>query len=152
MQKIPNIHNARCDADIMYSVLYFPSKCIDELLDYCIQALRRRYGSAFNECINIQRMITLLQTPNLLDYRVKQFALMFILYKERDLCDAIAELYDEESPFNVFGVEQFQALMLMVDRWVPMTLNFPYSEANVSNIVSNFVEECSVQYLTGTYH
>ena len=51
--------------------------------------------------------------------------------------------------FGKHGSTQFNKLMCTIDKWVEKTLNYPYNDYNIINMVKEFLRSVSIEYMMG---
>ena len=153
-----NLHENRMSVDPMYRLFMEPYSFVDKdavfidtLLSLCVEFIYKRYGDKLK---SVHRIYTLLindEDPVLQsDYKIKTFALIFILQWEPELRQEIIKMYNDQSSYVLLkGSYHFAAFMCRMDDNIDMTLNFPYSKYNICGIVHNFVQAAIREYFMG---
>ena len=156
-QKKIDIHKKRCETDPIYQILLFPDelvdgiKFIDRIISKVKLMLEKKYGETFKSDKLIETMFRQLES-SYCDSDIKVFFLLFAIKWEPEVCDAIREFYDEDSPmFGKRGEEQFNHLLRLLDRWIKQTQNYPYSQFNIVPIVKNFLAVSTLEYIMGPF-
>ena len=159
MSKENDIQTKRCEADPMYRILFYPEtidesdgrRYIDKLLELGIMYIQKKYGPRLMEKKVIRRVFALIQSNDdetiSTDYRIKQFALLFIMQYEREFANTIAELYTDEGLFGNEGQNQFRRFMCKMEEYIDMTLNFAYHKSNIVGTINEFTKEASKEYI-----
>lgn len=165
-----HLHQTRCMADPIYQLLLFPNDplpvydelsgellytttFVDRILAGVKQMLQKRYGAALQQENLIQSMFTELSSVGC-DSRIKVFVLMFIIKWEPCVCELIRDLYDTEMQGSLFGgesIDQYNTLLKLLDRWVAQTVDFPFSQFSIVQLVTNFVDACTQEYIMGPF-
>jgi len=141
-----NLQVKRCEGDPMFSILFYPETCVDKLLNMAIMYIQKRYGTRLMEGKVISRVFTLALSSDIDDYKIKQFALIFIMQYEREFADTIAESYTNEGLFGEEGVNQFRRFMCKMEEYIDKTLNFAYHKSNIVGTINEFIKEASKEY------
>mgnify|MGYP000844840139 CR=1 FL=1 len=151
------IHIKRYSADPMYRILFAPETIeenvcfIDKLLELAIVYIQKRYGPKLMEGKVINRVFTLLLSNDdetiATDYKIKQFALLFIMQYEREFADRIAEWYTEGGLFENEGPNQFRRFMCKMEEYMDKTLNFAYHKSNIVGTINEFTREAAKEYI-----
>ncbi len=149
----------RCNADPVYKLLFYPNtydkeeECcfIDNLLNMCIEYIKKRYGPKLMENRVNKRVYDIIQTVNDItiqkDYTMKKLVILFIVQYERELSDTIVESYTDGGYFGDKGSQHFRSFMCKIDENVDKTLNFAFHKHNVVTTVNNFVIAASKEYM-----
>lgn len=160
-----NVHEARCENDPMYHLLFFPDKrlqmsdnsnpCyVDHLLKSAIDILRKRYGQTFEQSRWIAHVLPMLLDTTITDVVPKIFAICFMLKKEPTLASAIADLYDDadEQGTDMFakgGSNHFYAFLRYMRFCIEQHLNNANNKYTVAQELRGFVQHMRVQYMIG---
>lgn len=168
---LKDVHTDRCVADPMYQLLLFPEEelpvyapssgallytttFVDRLLEGIHGMLQKRYGESFQQEVLITRLFEVLLKREACDAPIKVFALLFLIKWEPSVCELMRELYDTESTNSVFeekGVEQYNTLLKLLDHWVEQTINYPFSQFSIVQLVQNFLDACTREYIMGPF-
>lgn len=168
--KQEHIHEKRCMADPIYQLLLFPNDplpvydehtgqlmytttFIDRILSGVKDMLKKRYGEALEQETLIKSMFAELSRSGC-DSRIKVFVLMFIIKWEPCVCELIRDLYDTDMQGSLFGeeaIEQYNALLKLLDKWVAQTVDYPFSQFSIVQLVTNFVDACTQEYIMGPF-
>lgn len=167
---VQEVHQKRCEADPIYQLLLFPAEeipvydphterllyhttFIDRLIDGVHQMLLRRYGEAMQKERLVVDMFEVLKKPSC-DTQIKVFTMMFLIKWEPMVCELIRDLYDteaEESLFEQDAITQYNSLLRLLDRWVEQTINYPFSQYSIGQLVDNFLHACTKEYVMGPF-
>jgi hypothetical protein len=165
-----HVHQTRCMADPIYQLLLFPNDplpvydprtqellytttFVDRILAGVKEMLKKRYGDALEQETLISSMFAALSDRQC-DSRIKVFVLMFIIKWESCVCELIRDLYDPDMEGSLFGqesIDQYNTLLKLLDKWVAQTVDFPFSQFSIVELVTNFVDACTQEYIMGPF-
>ena len=160
------IHEERCNNDPIYQLLLFPKTplhlydnqgniveeitFIDRLLTESIRLVMKRNEGYIENVSCINDAFYFLQS-DLADTRIKFFVLTFMAQRIPPIRNVLEGLYSPEiPPTHPLGSQKFVKIMNIVDNWVEMTLNFPYSDRNVVTVVRNYCKAFLTTYMVGS--
>ena len=158
------LHEARCETDPIYQLLVFPdapleletketTTFVDRIISGIKPMLEKKYGEALKKDAIIATMFKQLEAPYC-DSDIKVFFLLFIIKWEPDVSQVIRELYDVDEKGSLFGQkgpEQYNVLLRLLDKWIKDTQNFPYSQFNIVQLVKNFLDAATLEYIMGPF-
>ena len=159
---VVDVHERRCEADPIYQLLLFPDnplemenhetvKFVDRLISGIKPMLEKKYGDAFKNDSIIQTMFQQLEAPYC-NSDIKVFFLLFIIKWESEVCQVVRELYTDENPlFGSKALDQYNHILRLLDRWIKETQNFPYSQFNIVQLVKNFLDVTTLEYIMGPF-
>jgi hypothetical protein len=158
----------RCEADPIYCIQWCPYTLIEQIdyddptepvtghvcmidliLSGCIEIVQHKYGTALLESRMIRESHAFLQSKNA-THHDKLFFIYFVLKKEATACELIRDLFVVDHEGNLWGddvYEHFNTFMLHIDACVEKTIRFPCSEANIQDVIYNFVFSSKTEYL-----
>jgi len=160
------IENSRCEADILYAVLFNPEfplilagptpedppvqvKLIDRLLGETVRLLSKKYAPEYETALIIKQARAFLESPSA-DDTIKQFYFLFALSKETALQTMIRNSLDPNHPGNLWGkrcLSHLDDFLRELDRMVMATKEWHYNELNAKHIVRNMVNAAARAYL-----
>lgn len=156
------IHEKRCECDPLYQLLIFPNatlemetnekvKFVDRIINGIKPMLEKKYGESFRNDTIISTMFKQLES-SYCDSNIKVFFLLFIIKWEPEVCQIIRELYTDTSPmFGNKGLEQYNHILRLLDKWIAETQNYPYSQFNIVQVVQNFLNVTTLEYIMGPF-
>jgi hypothetical protein len=127
------VHKQRCE------------KFTEELLEMCIAVAQKKYGTRFQEDKTINYMFELLRKSK--EKTIKRIAIIFCMYWESHVYDAIKELYTDEGLFDDKGKDHLLMFYNKMGEFVEQTIRFPCNEQNIIEMMENFEKGARVQYL-----
>lgn len=156
------IHKNRCDADLMYAILFGPEiiitmangtriKLIDRILGAFLNIVAKKNAPSYGKLRRIRESETFLKSDKACTI-IKTFNVLIMLSREHELQDVVRSGMNAEDPHNLFGSEclqHFDEYLKHLHKMVEMTYNWPYNEVNVVDVVRNFVYTARSHY-TGT--
>ena len=164
------VHRNRCEADPIYQLLFFPTQpievhdpvtgalvytttFIDRFIDGIYSMMKKRYGPALQKERLIVEMFEILQ-GSLCDAQLKTFVMMFLIKWEPSVGDLVRDLYEPDAKGSLFGTEsidQYNSLLRRLDHWVEQTITFPFSQFSIVQLVQNFLQACTTEYIMGPF-
>lgn len=140
------IHKQRCDMDPIYRLLFAETgKFTDELLEVCIAVVQKKYGKRFCEHKSINYMFELLRKTK--EKTIKRIAIIFCMYWESHVYQAIRDLYTDKGIFDDKGRDHYLMFYNKMGEFVEQTIRFPCNEQNIIEMMENFEKGARVQYL-----
>lgn len=154
------VQKNRCDADLMYAILFSPDKIIelaggekiklvDRIMNAFFEIVSKKNAPTFDKVRRIRESKQLLQT-DMADTTVKTFNILCMLSREHELQETIRTGMEPNNPYNLFGdecFEHFDDFLRHLHKMVEMTFNWPYNEINIVEMLRNFVFTARSQYL-----
>lgn len=145
------VHTARCEADPLYHLLYFPER--DEFsaifLDKCIALLHKKYGPTVTQDDLIQHVFELLHKID--DHDARIVAILCILAWEQEVANVVLEsLQPQQSLHGSMTTLHYRKFRAWLSQVVPQLIQRPFNENNVIQEISLFKDACIQQHWLGT--
>ena len=149
------IHRERCESDLMYALFFAPNSKTEEvllLIDQVLQSffaiVSKKHAPAYAKNRRIACAARFLKHPEKADCIVKLFNVLLMLNRETELQDLVRNAYNRET--NLWGAscnEHFDNFLRHLYQMVEATLNWPYNERNIVQVVRNFVYGAQSHYM-----
>jgi len=154
------VFQQRCEADLMYAILFAPEKMIklpdgkeiklvDRIMEAFSNIVAKKNAPSYSKVRRIREANNLLKTDMATNI-VKTFNILCMLNREHELQATIRSGFDTKSKYNLFGDEcdeHFDEFLRLLHDMVEKTFNWPYNELNVVEMLQNFVYTARSNYL-----
>jgi len=157
-KKAQDIHERRCDADLLYALLMSPTReikvdgqqmlLVDRILSAFFVIISKKNAPSFEDSRRIREARAFL-TSEMADTDLKIFNVLMMLNREPELQDIVRSGFDMKSAYNLWGDEciyHFDAFLAHLNGMVEATLNWNYNETNIVDVVRNFVQAARLHY------
>lgn len=124
--------------DLFEKILLDPSDIIDTVISDSFKLLEKKYGNEF-----IKMITPLKDTTFKSNTLYKMFVLLFMINKDEEIKNIFYDSIDTDR------IQRFIHVLKVLSDMCEKTLEFPYNQTNVVDIVRNFVLNVQREYITG---
>lgn len=126
------------DNDLFEKILLDPKDMIDTILSDSFKLLDKKYGDDFKKMT-----ASLKDTTFKSNTLYKIFVLLFIINKDEEIKNIFYNSIEQDK------IQRFNHVLRVLSDMCEKTLEFPYNQTNVVEIVKNFVLNVQREYITG---